>query len=169
MRRKVIAFSAIATIALAVVLWKGRAQQPAQPDLSGEWELVSAVGTTPPDGFVMQVNQSSTTLRVRDHWNQPANDQYGLTLVGLLAPELTFSIDGREDLNQAGPFVIHSHTRRNGTRMVTTWSTSELMGMSFKGQWVRSVSADGRESTLEVHADSSQRQHSDATLKFRKK
>jgi hypothetical protein len=100
---------------------------------------------------------------------EPKNGEYGLTIVGLVAPELIFFTDGREDLNQAGPFVIHSKTRWSGTRLITKWSTSELMGVSFKGQWVRSVSADGRESTLEVHADSSPRRHSDASLKFRKK
>src|SRR5438132_294396 len=110
MRRKILAISAIGAIALAAALWKGRAQQSAQPDLSGEWELVSAVGTTPPDGFVMQVNQSSATLRVNSRWQEPEDGRYGLTLVGLLAPELIFHTDGREDLNQAGPFVIHSKT-----------------------------------------------------------
>jgi hypothetical protein len=169
MRRKLIAISAIGAMAFVATLWKGRAQQSPQPDLSGTWELVSAVGTTPPDRFVMQVNQSSTTLRVNSYWNEPEKGEYGLTLIGLLAPELTFSTDGREDLNQAGPFVIHSKTRRNGARLVTTWGTSELMGISFRGQWVRSVSDEGRESTLEVHADSSQGRRSDATLRFRKK
>jgi hypothetical protein len=169
MKRKVIAISAFGVIAFVATLWKVRAQQSAQPDLSGEWELVSAVGTTLPDGFVMQVNQSSTTLRVHSHWMEPENGEYGLTIVGLLAPELIFSTDRREDLNQAGPFVIHSKTRWSGTRLITKWSTSELMGVSFEGQWVRSVSADGRESTLEVHADSSPRRHSDASFKFRKK
>ena len=169
MRRRAIAFSAIGVIALAATVWRARAQQPVPADLSGEWELASAEGTTPPDGFVMQVNQSATTLRVNSHWKEPGNGQYPLTLVGLLAPVLTLSTDGREDLNQAGPFVIHSRTRWNDGRLITTWSTSEFSGMSFEGQWVRSLSADGRESTLEVHASSSKGEHADAALKFRKK
>jgi len=140
MRGRVVTISAIGTIALAATLWKGRAQQLALPDFSGEWELVSASGTTPPDGFVMQTNQSSTALRVEAHWTEPENGKLGLTLVGLITPELTFSMDGREDLNQAGPFVIHSKTRWNGARLITTWNTSELLGVSFEGQWVRSVS-----------------------------
>ena len=52
MQRKFIAISAIGVIGLAALVWKGRAQQFAPPDLSGEWELVSSVGTTPPEGFV---------------------------------------------------------------------------------------------------------------------
>ena len=117
----------------------------------------------------MRVNQSSTELRISSRWKEPENGQYPLTLVGLLTPKLTFSSDGREDLNQAGPFVIHSKTRWNGTRLTTTWSTSELMGTTFNGQWIRSVSADGRESTLDMHATSSQGRRSDASLKFRRK
>jgi hypothetical protein len=116
MRRGVIAVAAIGTVALAATLWKGRAQQSAPPDFSGEWQLVSAAGTTPPDGFVMQTNQSSMVLRVTTHWTEPENREYGLTLVGLITPELTLSMDGREDLNQAGPFVLHSRTRWNGAR-----------------------------------------------------
>jgi hypothetical protein len=169
MRRRVIAISAIGTIALVAMVWKGRAQQSARPDFSGEWELVSAAGTTPPAGFVMQTNQSSTTFGVKAHWTGPENGAYGLTLVGLVAPELTFSMDGREDLNQTGPLAIHSKTRWNGARLITTWKTSEFLGVSFEGQWVHSVSADGRELTLEIHANSSQGRHSDAALKFRKK
>ena len=167
MRRGVIAVAAIGTVALAATLWKGRAQQSALPDFSGEWQLVSAAGTTPPDGFVMQTNQSSRVLRVTTHWTEPENREYGLTLVGLITPELTLSMDGREDRNQAGPFVLHSRTRWNGTRLITSWHTSEFLGVTFEGQWVRSLSADGRETRL-VHANSSQGRHSDAVLKFRK-
>jgi hypothetical protein len=168
MRPAVIAVSAIGIIALGATLWKGWAQPPALPDLSGEWKLVSAAGTKPPDGFVVQMNQSSATLRVTAHWTEPENGQYGLTLVGLIAPELTFFLDGREDLNQAGPFVLHSKTRWTGARLVTSWNTSQFLGVSFEGQWVRSISADGRELTLEIHANSSQGRRSDAVLKFRK-
>jgi hypothetical protein len=169
MRRRVIAISAIGTIALATTLWEGRAQQSAPPNLSGEWVPVSAAGTKPPDNFVVQMSQSSATLRVASHWTQPENGQYGLTLVGLLAPEMTFFMDGREDLNQAGPFVLHSRTRWDGARLVTSWNTSEFHGVSFDGEWVRSVSADGREFTLDIHANSSQGQHTEAMLKFRSK
>jgi hypothetical protein len=169
MRRKIIATSAVATIVLAVTLWKVKAQQPTQPDLSGEWELVSAVGTTPPDEFVMKTDQSATTFRVHSRWKEPGNGEYGLMLVGLLTPELTFSIGGGEDLNQSGPFVIHSKTQWRDARLMTTWNTSELLGVSFEGEWVRSVSADGRESTLEIHAKSSQGRRADAVLLFRKK
>jgi len=169
MRRKIIATSAVATIVLAVTLWKVKAQQPTQPDLSGEWELVSAVGTTPPDEFVMKTDQSATTFRVHSRWKEPGNGEYGLMLVGLLTPELTFSIGGGEDLNQSGPFVIHSKTQWRDARLMTTWNTSELLGVSFEGEWVRSVSAGGRESTLEIHAKSSQGRRADAVLLFRKK
>src|SRR5947207_3516133 len=153
MRRRLIAISAIGTIALATTVWKGRARQSAPPDFSGEWQIVSAVGATAPDGFVMRANQSSTALRVTAHWTKPQNGEYGLTLVGLITPALSLSINGREDLNQAGPFVIHSKTRWSGARLITTWNTSEFLGVGFAGQWIRSVSADGRELTLEIRAN----------------
>ena len=169
MRRTMIAISAVAAIALAAAFWKVKAEQSTTPDLSGEWQLGSAVGTTPPDNFVMKIEQSATTLSVHSQWREPRNGQYGLTLVGLLTPELTFSIGGGEDLNQSGPFAIHSKTQWRDAHLVTNWSTSELVGMSFEGEWAGSVSADGRELSLEIHARSSQGQRGDAVLLFRKK
>ena len=169
MRRTIIAISAVATVALAATLRRVRAQPSIRPDLSGEWEFVSAVGTTPPDEFVMKTDQSATTFRVHSRWKEPENGAYGLMLVGLLTPELTFSVGGVEEMNQSGPFVIHSKTQWRGARLITTWNTSEFGGMSFEGEWVRSVSADGRESTLEIHAKSSQGRRAEAVLRFRKK
>ena len=169
MRRKMIAISVVAAIALAATLWRVRAQQSTSPDLSGEWEFVSAVGTTPPDEFVMKTDQSATTFRVHSRWKEPGNGEYGLLLVGLLTPELAFSIGGGEDLNQSGPFVIHSKTQWKDARLITKWNTSEFGGLSFEGEWVRSVSLDGWESTLEIHARSSQGRRADAVLLFRKK
>jgi hypothetical protein len=82
---------------------------------------------------------------------------------------VSLSTDGREDLNQAGPFVLHARTLWNGAKLITNWTTSEFLGVSFQGQWVRILSADGREMTIEIHADSSKGQHSDAVLKFKKR
>ncbi len=169
MRRRIIVISAIGIVAWGPMFWKGRAQPLALPDFSGQWELISSTGTTPPAGFRMQLNQSSIALQVRTHWTEPENRQYGLTLAGLLTPELTFSLEGRQDVNQARPFVITSKTRWNGARLITIWSTSEFMGASFQGQWMHSLSADGHELRLEIQASSSQGRHSDAVLNFRKK
>jgi hypothetical protein len=166
MRKKILLVALVGICFLAVVLWKGRAQQAGGPDFSGEWRVVSATGATPPDGFVMRVHQSSMTLRIT-HEHQ--DGQTGLTLLGLTAPQVILSTDGREDLNQDGPFVIHSKTVWNGARLVTNWHSSEFLGTSFHGQWVRFLSADGREMTIEIHADSSKGQHSDAVLKFQRR
>src|SRR5260370_19738309 len=170
MRRRVISFAMVGAIVLAVALWKGRAQQSAVPDFSGDWRVVSATGTTPPEEFTMQVTQSSTSLRVTAHWTEPANGEYGLTLLGLTTPEVILSTDGHEDLNQAGPFVLHTRTLWSGAaRLVTNWSTSEFLGASFQGQWVRSLSPDGHEMTIEIHANSSKGQHSEAVLKLQRR
>ena len=169
MRRRVISSAAVGAIVLTVALWRGRAQQSAVPDFSGEWRVVSATGTTTPEEFTMQVTQSSTSLHVTAHWAEPANGQYGLTLLGLTTPDVILSTDGREDLNQVGPFVLHARTLWSGARLITNWNTSESLGASFQGQWVRFLSADGHEMTIEIHANSSKGQHSDAVLKFQRR
>jgi hypothetical protein len=138
------------------------------PDFSGEWKLVSAIGTTSPDELLVHFKQSGPTLNVTAQWQEPPNGRYGLTLLGIVTPKLKLSTDGREDLNQAGPFVLHSRTRWNGTRLLTSWNTSEFLGASFHGEWTRSLSVDGRELTWQIHADSSLGQHSDAVLTFRR-
>jgi hypothetical protein len=124
------------------------------------------MGAEPPDGLVMHVNQSSMALLITE---EHQDGQTGLTLLGLTAPELILRTDGREDLNQAGPFVLHARTLWSGARLVTNWNTSEFLGVSFRGQWVRFLSADGREMTIEIHADSSTGERSDAVLKFKKR
>ena len=166
MRKKVISVVLVGICLLVGVLWKGRAQQVGGADFSGEWRVVSARETTPPDRFVMRIEQSSMALRITE---EHQDGQTGLTLLGLTAPDVVLSTDGREDLNQDGPFVIHSKTVWSGARLVTNWSTSEFLGTSFQGQWVRFLSADGREMTIEIHADSSKGQHSDAVLKFQRR
>jgi len=136
-------------------------------DFSGEWRVVSATGTVPPDGFVMRVERASTGFRFTATGLR--NGETGLTLLGLTAPDFVLSTDGREDLNQDGPFVLHSKTVWIGARLVTSWLSSEFLGTSFEGQWVRFLSADGREMTIEIHADSSKGQHSNAVLKFQRR
>ena len=169
MKRRVITFAAVGATVLALALWKGRAQQSSVADFSGDWRVVSATGTTAPEEFRMQVTQSSTSLHVKAHWAEPKNGEYGLTLLGLTTQDVTLSTDGREDLNQAGPFVLHARTLWSGARLVTNWSTSEFSGVSFQGEWVRSLSADGHEMSIEIHANSSNGQHSEAVLKFQRR
>jgi hypothetical protein len=165
MRKNVFSLAVVGICLLVGALWKGRAQPAQVPDFSGEWRVVSATGAAPPDGFVMHVQQSSMALRITE---QHQDAQTGLTLLGLTSPEVSLSTDGREDLNQAGPFVLHVRSQWSGARLITNWTTSEYLGVSFQGQWVRFLSADGREMTIEIHANSSKGQHSDAVLKFQR-
>ena len=153
---------------LLTALSTGRAQEAKRPTLSGYWILEAAKGTTAPEGLALRVDQSAGALTVGARWKEPENGQYGLTLAGLLSPKLTFSLDGREDLNQSGPFVLRSKTAWSGNRLVTGWHTSEYLGMSFEGRWIHSLSADGQELILEIHGKSSQGRSADAVLRFRR-
>ena len=160
---------AAAALTALAILWTVRAQRTSHPDLTGVWELVSASGTTTPPGFVMRATQSDGSLRVASEWTPPEDGKYGLTLIGVTVPQAAFSFNGSEDVNQAGPFVVHSNTRWEGPRLVTAWNTSEFRGTSFKGTWTRSLSEDGRTLTLQISADSSEGKHSEAVLKFSKR
>ena len=169
MQRGIMAAAAMGAILFTVALWPGRAQPPNTPDFSGDWELISASGTTPPAGLTLQIEQPAANLRIAAQWIAPANGQYGLTTVGLLSPRLNFSMAGREDLNQSGPFVVHSQARWEGARLVVAWRTSQYLGSGFRGRWDYGLSADGQQLTIDVHADSSLGQHADAVLQFQRR
>ena len=158
----------VAVILTAAAYSAVRAHQVTPPPLAGDWVLDSATGTTRPEGLFLQVSQSPVELTMAAQWTQSADGRYGLTLTGLLAPEMRFSLDGREDLNQAGPFVIRSKTAWSGPSLVTTWRTTEYLGIAFEGRWVRSVSPDGQELTISIEGTSSNGQRANAVLKLRR-
>lgn len=145
------------------------AQAPAHPDFGGEWELSAALGAAPPPGLALRIEQSKDVVQIHSSWQEPRSGQYGLTLLGVVVPELRLRIGDEEDLMQVGPFVLHYRTHWDADRLVTKWTTSEFQGVSFDGTWTRALAPGGRRHTLQINAVSSNGGRSAAMLTFRKR
>lgn len=154
---------------LAVAALVASAAGGPKPDFSGHWVLSSALGTTPVDGLALEIQQIRDALQIKATWQNPSNGQFGLTLLGIVTPLARFTMGGQEDLNQVGPFVLHSRTHWVDDRLVTTWNTSEFQGHRYHGTWTRSLSEDGGEQTLLIEGLSGNGLRSQAVLKFRKR
>jgi hypothetical protein len=144
----------------------GQGSDPASL-LDGKWTLDKSFGVTPPQNFSTQVERANNQVTIRSHWDEPANGQYGLTLMGLTTPQFIVDTSGREQAAQVGPYVFHYKSAWENGKLVTHWTTSEFMGSSFHGTWTRGVSKDGSTQTLDIDASSSL-QMSRARLIFRR-
>ena len=82
--------------------------------------------------------------------------------------ELNLTTDGMEKVNQIGPFAHNSRTRIEGNKMTTDFVASNGPG-KVDGQWIRTVSPDGKAMTLQVLTTSSDGRKLDETLVFRRK
>ena len=145
------------------------AQSSAHPDFSGDWEIAAALGAAPPPALALHIAQSNDAVDVRASWQEPRNGQYGLTLLGVVVPQLHLRTNDEEDLVQVGPFVVHCRTHWDGGHLVTKWTTSDFQGASFEGSWTRSLSPGGREQRLQISAISSNGARSSAMLTFRRR
>lgn len=139
----------------------------ATPDFSGARRFERGIGAAPPAGFALRIVQAGATLQCNAHWDAK-DGRYGLTLLGVVTPELRLSTTGAEDLNQVGPFVLHSRSRWEGEKLITEWNSSSFQGQSFRGSWTRRLSADGKQMILEIAATSGTGTYSHAQLVFRR-
>ena len=104
----------------------------AQSNVSGEWEVESVQGASLPEDFVQHVRQSGAETVFKATWKGAQNGPFGLTLIGLITPELRITTDGAENTNAMGPFTHRSHSGWQNERLVTEWATNEFQGSSFR-------------------------------------
>jgi len=123
--------------------------------LEGKWTLEKSFGVTPPEHFSTQVEKANKQITLKSSWDEPANGQHALTLMGVTTPQFVIDTTGREQAAQVGPFVFHYRSMWENGKLITRWTTSEFMGSSFRGTWTRAVSKDGSTQTLDIYAASS--------------
>lgn len=104
---------------------------------------------------------------IKSKYREPKNAIYPLMWVGIMTYELPLSI-GSEKTNQIGPFMHVSRTTVDGNRMVTDWKATIEKG-EVDGQWIRTVSPDGKEMTLQIISKASDGRHMDQTLVLKKR
>ena len=137
------------------------------PDFSGRWELDKAKSNLPsssPDDLVEVIDHRDPQLRITttskdwsgDFWLN-VKKPIALTLFSLTIPEWVATTDGVERSEKYGPAELKSKTHWEGDRLITAWSLERDGRPEITGEWVRSLSADGRTQSLEVQARDPQR------------
>lgn len=136
----------------------------------GKWKLdkKKTHATGAPEDYEFQIKPDGDGIRVLSKYREPKTAIYPLMWVGLMTYELPLSADGSEKTNQIGPFAHVSKTTIEGNKMVTDWRAALEKG-DVEGQWIRTVSPDGKEMTLQVICKSSDGRTMDQTLVFNRR
>jgi hypothetical protein len=136
----------------------------------GKWEMdkskTQAVGA--PEELQIEMKQNGPKLVIKSKYREPKSNIYPLLWVGIMTYELELTTDGTEKLTQIGPFAHNSKTRIEGNKMITEFVAKHDAG-KVDGQWIRTLSDDGKEMTLQILANASDGRKLDQTLIFKRK
>lgn len=137
---------------------------------AGKWELdkKKTQATGAPERLRFEMKPEGNKVLIKSQYVEPKNAIYPLLWVGIMTYELPLSTDGSEITNHIGPFTHVSKTTLEGNKMTTDWKAA-LENGQVEGQWVRTVSDDGREMTLQIISKASDGRNMDQTLVFRRR
>ncbi|HUS07076.1 MAG TPA: hypothetical protein VMZ52_12295 [Bryobacteraceae bacterium] len=121
-----------------------------------------------PGNLMQELKMKDGKLLVKSQYDQPQDGIYPLIWLGIMVEEFTLNPDGSENVNDIGPFRHVGKTTVNGNTMTTDWNATIENG-TVAGQWVRTLSANGKEMTLQVTGKASDGRTVDSTLVFQKK
>ena len=167
--------SSLALVGMAATLFslsvteKSVMAMPGGPhtDFSGRWKLdktKSALPSASPDDLVEVIDHRDPQLRITttskdwsaDFWLN-IQKPIAVTLFALTIPEWVATTDGVERSEKYGPAELKSKTYWEGERLITAWSLERDGRPEITGEWVRSLSADGRTQSLEIQVHDPQR------------
>jgi hypothetical protein len=136
----------------------------------GKWELDKKAqqGVGGPEDLQLELKQDGPKLLIKSKYKEPQSAVYPLLWVGIMTYELELTTDGTEKVNQIGPFAHNSRTKIEGNKMTTEFTASNEGG-KVEGQWIRTLSDDGKHMTMQVLATASDGRKLDQTLVFRRK
>ncbi len=142
----------------------------------GKWQLDKKKTTAKggPEDLQCELKEKDGGLLIKSKYQEPKNATYPLLWVGVMTYELPLSVDGSDKVNHIGPYQQVAKTTIDGNKMTTDWTTHFVNGentaqAAVQGQWVRTVSDDGKEMTLHVVSKSSDGKNLDETLYFHRK
>lgn len=168
---------AVCTCMLAITLGSTavaktpKSDTPAQNFL-GKWQLdkkKTSESAAAPGSLIQEIKPTSDgKLLVKSQYDQPKNGMYPLIWLGIMVEQFTLSADGSETVNDIGPFRHVGKTTVEGNKMTTTWNATIENG-TIDGQWVRTLSPDGKEMTMQVTSKASDGRTFDSTIVFHRK
>jgi TonB family protein len=83
-------------------------------------------------------------------WN--VNKPIAVTLFAMMVPELSITTDNQENVQPYGPGQMRSKSRWEDSKLITDWTLERDGQVMVKGQWVRSLSSDGKAQTVQITA-----------------
>ncbi|HZU24920.1 MAG TPA: hypothetical protein VFA04_05330 [Bryobacteraceae bacterium] len=140
----------------------------AKTGFDGKWVLDGEPGGgDAPKNLVQNIKEKGGDIDIESQFAEPANGIVPLLYLGIMTTKLMLSTDGSERQNQIGPFQMAAKTTLDGNTMKTEW-TAMVQGKQVNGDWVRTLSADGKHMTMQVH-ETTEGQDRQATLNFKRK
>ncbi len=143
---------------------------PKNDGFNGKWMIDKSASTADfeiPDNLMQQIKTKGSDMSIQNTWKEPKNGIAPLPLLGIMTTNFTLNLDGKDQINEIGPFKQASKTTRSGNTLVTDY-TALVNDENVTGHWVRSLSEDGKQMTLEL-TQTSGAKNSKGKLVFRKK
>jgi hypothetical protein len=159
-------------LALVLTAVWGAAAKDGNASFEGKWVLDAQASECPaalPEGLTQQIKNKGGKLTVESFWREPKGGVAPLVLLGIMATRLELTPDGSDTTNQVGPFAQVSKTTVEGNRVTTQWTANEASGEVVTGQWVRTLSEDGKRQTLEIQTAQPGKGQQSARLVFQRK
>jgi hypothetical protein len=162
-------------VCFAVTIPAFSASKEALEPFLGKWEIDKNKTSSPfqPEDMRVEIDRDGDSgLVIKSKYKEPKTNVYPLMWVGVLTQELPLSVDGSEKVNHIGPFTHVSKTTLSGNTMTTDFTAALQKEGSVEGkvdgQWIRKVSDDGKEMTLQVITKASDGRNMDQTLVFKR-
>jgi hypothetical protein len=164
LRRRLIHCSLILCLSL------GAAYAGTASSFTGKWEIdkKKTQATGAPEDLRLEIKEDGKKLKIQSKYREPKSNIYPLLWVGIMTYDLELGTDGSQTTNHIGPFTHVSKTTVEGNKMVTDF-TAQLENGNVTGQWIRTLSDDGREMTCQINTKSSDGRTLNQTLVFKKK
>lgn len=146
------------------------AKTPKEQGFAGKWQLVKDASqlSVPLGDLHQEVKIHDSDITIQNLFPEPANGIAPLVYLGIMTTSLHLKSDGNEITNQIGPFLHLSKTTIDGSTMTTEWH-AQINGEEVQGKWVRTLSDDAKQTTLQITETSTKGQNGNATLVLKRK
>lgn len=136
----------------------------------GKWELDKKEKVAgAPEDLRLEIQEDGSKVLFKSQYREPKNSMYPLLWIGVMIHSLELSSDGAQKENQIGPFMHSSKTTFDGGNKMITDYTAALENGNVTGQWIHTVSPDGKTMTWEINSKASDGRALIKTLNFKKK
>jgi hypothetical protein len=121
-----------------------------------------------PNNLETKIKQDNSGFVIESTFQEPKNGVVPLLYLGVMAEKIRLNVGGPEQQSQIGPFTTVFKSKVDGNKLLTDW-TAQIKEDQVQGQWIHTLSDDGKHMTLEIKESSTHTQHAEATLYFVRK